>query len=133
VVISNRRKGQSLGPPAKPPGISALKVNPNRRILVVRDEPTTERIDVTKTIERINKRIEAANKPFRRVAIYGRKGGDMTLNLNSYSTNLTMWKYKSVVEAGLMDSWLFGFDPLQDWERIRDFMAGMPLQPERDN
>jgi hypothetical protein len=73
VVISNRRKGQS--PPAKPPGISALKVNPNRRILVVRDEPTTERIDVTKTIERINKRIEAANKPFRRVAIYGRKGG----------------------------------------------------------
>jgi hypothetical protein len=53
----------------------------------------------------------------------------MTLNLNSYSTNLTMWKYKSVVEAGLMDSWLFEFDLLQDWERIRVFMAGMPCNP----
>jgi hypothetical protein len=108
-VIKKGKAGTTVKAPPTPPGIAAQRVDPCRRVLVLINSPTKDRIDCIKVSRCINECAQARRYPYRVVAIYGNKGGDMSLHLNVGNLTETMWNMKRSIEQGLMDAGIVGF------------------------
>jgi hypothetical protein len=118
VVIKKGKKGKKIEPPA--PGVKAPStlVDPSRRILVMMNTPTKDRLDCIKISRCINARAEAKKYAYRIVAVYGSKGGDMSLHLDTKSSTNTMWNKNDAVVDGLRDAGIVGFSLERDWQRL---------------
>jgi hypothetical protein len=123
VVVEARRKTPAA------PGISTIKVNPNRRLMVIRTVPTRDNFHKKKLLKCINARLEVTKAKWIIVAVYGNSGGDLTLHVSDNATAKDGLKHPDnrAIEQGLNDAGYFGFELSADAEKIKFFVAAVSL------
>jgi hypothetical protein len=130
VVVESRR-----GPKADAaPGIQKQRINPNRRVMVIRTSPTRDIFNREKVRTAINKRLEVSKAKWIVVAVYGSQGGDLTLHISDNATANDALKnpFARAIEQGLNDVGYFGFELSADAEKVKLFVAGVSLGKDWD-